>query len=107
MGASNNLRKDGYYSTKRVHINENGKVEKLKIQKEEGKIIYVKCSDNTVVNKNKTCFKDDVVNGRVKKEYTEDYVDYDYDYNNNSSECSRGTHYQDSNGNWHSSIDGW
>lgn len=47
-------------------------IEKLKLGSVNNKPIYFKVKDNTIVPKNKTCFKNQVVNGRVSKT---DYIE--------------------------------
>lgn len=102
---SNNKRKDGFFSTSKVHIANDGTVEKLKLGTVNNKLAYFKVKDNSVVPKNKTCFKNQVVDGRVSK------VDYDDDEYSNSTyreyHEENHSHYQDSNGDWQHTADGW
>lgn len=87
-------RKDGFYATPRVHINDKGEVVKLKMTVEK---TYHDVTTGKQIPLNKTCFKSEVKNGRVIKDNEQsksfkawdsedDYYDNDNSSGSNSSE---------------------
>lgn len=85
------IRKDGFYATPRVHINDKGETVKLKMTAQK---TYHEVSTGKQIPVSKTCFRSEAVKGRVVKDnyQGESYKAWDHEDDDNYSGSNSSGH---------------